>query len=201
MNATGCVMAPRDVRVFGGHPHARPGGRIIRASGGFGFSHRNPARADAEIKRGVDFRVVELHQHVRAANAHLRAAESDKRRHVEAAHTHHVQFGVIGRETQLAAAFIIEIGFGLHTGSRQQRSAFIQNAPFGQCQHQLALRLALLLQGLEHRSHRKASVRGASSPQAGAVGSLNPVSVLCPPRRRPVCARHVRSHGRGDRRG
>ncbi len=75
---------------------------------------RDAADADAEVERGVDFRVVELHQHVGAANADLRRAERHEGRDVERPHPHHVELRVVGREAQPAAVLVGVVGGGMH---------------------------------------------------------------------------------------
>ena len=74
------------------------------------FGDRDAARADAEVERRVDFRIVELHQHVGAADAELRRAEGDEGGDVERAHAHHVERRVVGGEAQPAAVLVGVVG-------------------------------------------------------------------------------------------
>ena len=59
-------------------------------------------RADAEVERRVDLRVIELHQHVGAADADLGGAERDEGGDVEAAHADDVERRVVGGEAKSA---------------------------------------------------------------------------------------------------
>ena len=107
-----------------------------RAGGLRRFGDRDPALADAEVERGVDFRVVELHQHVGAADADLRRAEGDEGGDVERADAHHVERRIVGGKAQPAAVLVGVVGRRDDAGARQQRAALRQDAPLGQRQDQ-----------------------------------------------------------------
>ena len=73
MDAAGGEMAAGDVGIFRRDPHPRPARADRRCRRSRGLGDRDAAGADAEVERRVDFGVVELHQHVGAADADLRA--------------------------------------------------------------------------------------------------------------------------------
>ena len=98
-----------------------PARRIVLAGKPGRLGHRQTAASDPEIDRGVDFGIVEFHQHVAADDAERRGAESDERRHIEAAHANDRDIGTVGGEAQLPVGWIAERGFRPDTGSRQER--------------------------------------------------------------------------------
>ena len=92
--------------------------------------------ADAEIERGVDFRVVELHQHIGAADAELRRAERDEGGDVERPDAHHVERRIVGGKAQPAAVLVGVVGCRGDAGARQELAAFRQDPSLGQRQDQ-----------------------------------------------------------------
>ncbi len=130
-------MGLRHVRIFGRDADVAPRPRVVgrRLRGGFG--DRDPAASDAEIDRRVDLRKVELHQHVVAGDAELRAAEGDEGGDVERADADQRHAGQVGRELQRAAVFVAKRLFGNDSGARQHRQRLLQDPPLGQRDDQL----------------------------------------------------------------
>ena len=128
-------MFAGDVGVFAGDADARLRGEVGAAGAVARFGDRDAAMADVEIERGVNLRVVELHQHVAAADAELGGAEGNEGGDIEGADPDHVQFRMISRKAQAPAALIGVVGGRNDAGGGQQRAAFVQNSSFGQGQH------------------------------------------------------------------
>jgi hypothetical protein len=87
--------------------------------------------SDAQVERGIQLRIVELHQHVRAANADLGAAERHKGGDIEGADANDVECRVVGGEAETAGIFVQVIGGRDDTGPRQQFAALSQNPALG----------------------------------------------------------------------
>ena len=134
LNATRGEMALGDIRVFRGDRHARPAARIIR-DGVHRFGNRNPAAANAQIKRRVDFRVVKLHQHIGTTNANRRRAMRHEGRDIEGADANDIHCRIIGGEAEPTAIFIRVILGRAQPSAGQDRVKFFQDAPFGQRNH------------------------------------------------------------------
>src|SRR3546814_4417336 len=78
-------MVPRHAWVFGSNADMAPAARIVGFRELARLGDGKPAAADLEVDRRVDFREIELHQHVVAGNAEMRRTEGDEGRGVEAA--------------------------------------------------------------------------------------------------------------------
>jgi len=131
LHAAGGEVAAGDGGVFARHPHAGPAGGIVRPGGGQRFRHRDAAAADAEIERGVDFRVVEFHQHVGPADPERGGAEGDEGGDVERADPDHIKAGFVGGKAQPAAGLVGVVRGRGDARARQQRAAFGENAALG----------------------------------------------------------------------
>src|SRR3546814_3691953 len=83
----------------------RLGSSLSAKRGGAATARR---QADLEIDRGVELRIVELHQHVVAGNPQMGGAEGDESGHVEAAHTDDIEPRAVGGEAELAGAVVRE---------------------------------------------------------------------------------------------
>ncbi len=88
--------------------------------------------AEIEVERRVDFRIIELHQHVVAGHADMRGAEGHEGRDIEIAHPDDVQSRHVGLETELAGFRIVEGSLDLDTGPVEQRDHLVEDAPLGQ---------------------------------------------------------------------
>src|SRR5579859_1191561 len=129
-------MLGGDGGVFGGDANMAPARRIVLAGQFDRFGHRQMAFADAEIERGIDLGIVELHQHVIAGDADLGGAERDEGGDVEGAHADDVDMRMVGGKAECAGFRIVEIRLGFDTGGPHQRHRLVQNPALGQGQHQ-----------------------------------------------------------------
>lgn len=73
--------------------------------------------ADAEVERRVDFRIVEFHQYVGAANAELGGSEGNEGSDIEALDADHLERGVGGGEAETAGVFVEIVWGGLNVGT------------------------------------------------------------------------------------
>ena len=125
-------MPTRDFRVLGRDPDMAPGRGVFLAHQLLGRGDRETAAADTEIERGIEFRVIELHEHVGPGDTEMGRAEGDEGRNVEGAHPDQIDVRVVGRETQRPALRVGEGGLGHDSGARQQRGGFLENTAFRQ---------------------------------------------------------------------
>src|SRR5215468_7711000 len=142
LHAAGGEVPARHLGILGGNAHMAPTARIVAARHLDGLGHSQPALADAEIDRGIDLRVVELHQHVGAGDAEVSGAEGDEGCDIEGAHADDVEIGVIGGEAKLARLGIGEGRLGLDAGAREQGQRLGEDASLGQRQDQRLVGLA-----------------------------------------------------------
>ena len=159
LDPAGGVMLAGDVGVFGGDADARPGGGVVEPGGLDRLGHADPAAADAEVERGVDLGVVELHQHVRAADADMGGAEGDEGGDVERADADDVERRVVGREAEAAAVLVEQVGRGHDAGPVQQRAALTEDAALGQSEDQRRVDLRRQCSGREGGSHTMSRLR------------------------------------------
>src|SRR3546814_4450163 len=92
--------------LLGGDADVAPTAGIVALGEAPRRRHRKAAVADLEIDRGVELRIVELHQHVVAGNPQMGGAEGDESGHVEAAHTDDIEPRAVGGEAELAGAVV-----------------------------------------------------------------------------------------------
>ena len=182
LDAARGVMAAGDVRILRRHAHARPRARVIAAGGGGGLRHRDPAGADAEIERRVDFRIVELHQHVGAADAELGGAERDEGGDIERPHPHDLQPRIVGGEAQAAAVLIDVVRRRGDAGAREQRAALLQDAAFREREHDRRGGIGLQGGGWREGGHGAGALhrrgRGGKGGRARPVGNVG-IPLLC----------------------
>ncbi len=150
MHAAGSEMPARDLRVFGGDANMAPARGIVLARKLGGLRHGKAAAPDLEVDRRIDFRIVELHQHVAADDAQRGSAEGNERRHIEAAHADDLEIAAVGAKAQLAVIGIGEGGLRPDAGTGQERQHFAQNAPFRQGQDRRLARRILRLAAAPH---------------------------------------------------
>ena len=135
LDAAAGEMPAGDVGVFAGDADAGELGKLGQPGFVLRLGDGNAAMADIEVERGVNFRVVEFHQHVAAANADLGGAEGNEGGDVEGADADDVEAGMVGGEAQAATGLIGVIGRGNDAGSAKQRGTFVQNTAFGEGEH------------------------------------------------------------------
>src|SRR5262249_20804185 len=75
LHAARSEMPARDFRIFGRGADAAPALGIVLPYELLGRGDREAAAADAEVERGIDLGILELHQHVVAGDAQMRRAE------------------------------------------------------------------------------------------------------------------------------
>ncbi len=140
LNAALGEVAPSDLRVLCGDAHVAPAAGIVAFHQGAGLGHGQAAVADLQVDRGIELRVVELHDHVVAGHAQVGRAKGHEGRHVEAPDPDNLQVSVVGGEAELARLLVVEAGFGHNPAARQERRQLGQNAAFGQGQHERIVR-------------------------------------------------------------
>src|SRR6185437_3821077 len=153
-----------DLRIFGGDADMAPARRIVLAGILGRRRHDQSAMPDLEVKRRVNLRVLELHQHVVAGDPDMRGAEGDEGRHVEIAHADDVEAGMAGGEAELARIGIVESVLDLDPGAPHHGKHFAQDTPLGQRQNQLLV-----------TAHRHALLK-KSGPRPSRVGQGSPRS-------------------------
>src|SRR6185437_12999641 len=136
LDAAACEVPARDLGIFGGDAHCAPARRIVVAEILRRRGDDKAALADAEIERRVDLGVLEFHQYIAAGDTHVRTTEGDERGNVEIAHANDVEVAVVGAKAQLARVRVIELTFDFDSGAPHNRHDLVEDAPFGQCQHQ-----------------------------------------------------------------
>lgn len=95
------------------------------------LGNRNPAMANIEIDRRIEFRIGKFFNNIRSDDAELRCTVGNKGRNVEGAHPDQADIRAIGFEPERAAAFITKGSFGLNSGARKQGQRLFEDAPFG----------------------------------------------------------------------
>jgi hypothetical protein len=91
---------------------------------------RQAAVADIQVHRRINFRVIELLEHVGACDAHMGCAVGYECRDIEGAHADEVEFGDVGFELQGAAVFVIEIRLSRNARCFHERFQLFQNPAF-----------------------------------------------------------------------
>ena len=204
LHAAGGEVAAGDVRVLGGDRDARPAGGVVGAGGLRRLGHADAAAADAEVERRVDLGVVELHQHVGAADADLRRAMRHEGRDVEGPHPHHVERRIVGLEAQAPAVLVGVVGGGVDAGAGEQRPELVQDAALGHGEHE---RAAVGRRGIGAGGERggEGSRPCARLAPRFAVAEVTlpcqPAAARCRRRPRRASPPPAHSRGRGGRRG
>jgi hypothetical protein len=128
-------VAPLDTRST--IRRARP--RIVLA-GQFGrFGDGQTALADAQIERRVDFRIVELDDHVVADDAQMRRPEGHQRCDVERAPADDIETGIVRAESQQPCAGVVELRLRPDPGLAQERHRLVEDASVGQGEDDLVV--------------------------------------------------------------
>src|SRR6185437_6329562 len=138
----------RDLGIFGRDADVAETAEIVAARILLRSRDDEPALADSEIKRCIEFGIVLLHHHVGAGDAKVRRAERDIGRYIKGAHADDVEFVVIGAEAKLPVIGIVERRFELDAGAAGQPDRFLENASLGQRQNQPLVRQHNKLLGL-----------------------------------------------------
>lgn len=140
LHAAGGEMAAGEMRIFGRDADMAPPRRIVGMGELLRLGDHQPAMADMQVERGVDLRIVELHQHVAAGDAEMRRPEGDEGADIEAADADDVDVRTVGPEAELAVVGIVERRLRFDPGTAHQRHHLLEDAAFGQREHENVVR-------------------------------------------------------------
>ena len=100
------------------------------------FRHGQPAAPNAEIDGCVEFRIIELHQHIAADDTELCGAEGAECGHVETADLHQRELRMIGAEAELSRILVDESSFRDDIRALEERQSLLKNASLRQGHHE-----------------------------------------------------------------
>ena len=136
MDTTAGEVSAGQVRVFRRDADVAPRSRIVLCRHRGRLANRDSTATDAEIQRGVNLRIVELHQHVATRDFELSSAERHERRHVERADADDPKLRLVGRKAELARILVGERRFRFDADRAEKRCRLLEDATLRQGEDQ-----------------------------------------------------------------